>query len=69
VIGATDPTGGYPASDPQTLENMTASIYRALGIPQTAAWHDAVDRPHNVYFGEPIRGRCSRTRPPGMHPA
>jgi hypothetical protein len=56
VIGSTDPTGGFPASDPQTPENMAASIYQALGIPQSAVWHDSVDRPHNVYHGEPIRG-------------
>ncbi len=56
VVGSSDKTGGYPASSPQTPENMAATIYQALGIPQTAMWHDTVDRPHHVYNGEPIPG-------------
>jgi hypothetical protein len=56
VIGSSDRIGGYPASDPQTPENMAATIYQALGIPATAAWHDEADRPHNIYYGEPIAG-------------
>jgi hypothetical protein len=56
VIGASDKIGGYPASDPQTPENMAATIYQSLGIPQTAVWHDEQDRPHYVYHGEPITG-------------
>lgn len=56
VVGASDRLGGHPASMPQTPENMAATIYRSLGIPATAVWHDAVDRPHQVYFGEPIVG-------------
>ena len=35
---------------------MAATIYQALGIPKTAAWHDTEDRPHYIYHGEPIRG-------------
>jgi uncharacterized protein (DUF1501 family) len=56
VVGASDKNGGYPAADPQTPESMAATIYNALGIPATAVWHDAVDRPHAVYHGEPIAG-------------
>ena len=56
VIGSSDRDGAYPASDPQKPENMAASIYNAMGIPQTATWKDEVDRPHNIYFGEPIAG-------------
>ncbi len=56
VIGSSDKLGGHPASAPQKPENMAATIYRSLGIPQTAVWHDAVDRPHHVYHGEPIPG-------------
>jgi hypothetical protein len=56
VIGSTDRSGGHPAGNPQTPENMAASIYHALGIPQTAAWHDQQDRPHHIYHGEPIAG-------------
>lgn len=56
VVGSSDRIGGYPASDPQTPENMAATIYQALGIPATAAWHDESDRPHHIYNGDPIAG-------------
>jgi hypothetical protein len=56
VIGSSDKNGGYPASSPQTPENMAATIYQALGIPKTAPWHDPANRPHYVYHGEPIAG-------------
>jgi hypothetical protein len=56
VIGASDRLGAYPAADPQTPENMAATIYQALGIPAAAVWQDAEDRPHPIYHGDPIRG-------------
>lgn len=56
VIGETDKTGGYPIRDPQTPENMAATIYEALGLPRTVSWEDELQRPHFVYYGEPIRG-------------
>ena len=40
VIGSSDKQAAYPASDPQTPENMAATIYSALGIPREAVWHD-----------------------------
>jgi hypothetical protein len=54
VIGSSDKSGGYPATDPQTPENMAATIYSALGLPKTAAWLDATNRPHHLYYGEPM---------------
>src|SRR5262245_56904344 len=54
VIGSSDKTGGYPATDPQTPENFAATIYSALGLPKTAAWHDAEGRPHHLYHGDPM---------------
>jgi hypothetical protein len=56
VIGASDRIGAYPAANPQTPENMAATIYSSLGIPETAAWHDDSGRPHQIYYGEPIIG-------------
>lgn len=56
VIGSSDRHGGYPATSPQTPENMAATIYQSLGLPRTAAWHDATNRPHFLYHGEPIAG-------------
>jgi hypothetical protein len=56
VIGSSDRLGAYPATNPQTPENMAATIYDALGIPATAVWHDEQNRPHSIYYGEPISG-------------
>ena len=56
VVGESDAIGGYPKSDPQTPENMAATIYEALGLPRTLVWKDKLDRPHQVYHGDPIPG-------------
>jgi hypothetical protein len=56
VVGSSDKIGGHPAADPQTPETMAATIYRSLGIPPTASWLDAADRPHFLYHGDPIAG-------------
>jgi uncharacterized protein (DUF1501 family) len=56
VIGSTDKTGGYPQTDPQTPENMAATIYQTLGLPDEAVWHDDIGRPHPIYHGQPIAG-------------
>lgn len=56
VIGKSDAQGAYPAEQPVKPENFAATIYDALGIPATAVWHDAENRPHQVYQGEPIAG-------------
>lgn len=55
IVGASDKNGAYPVSEPQTPENLAATIYHALGIPDTAVWKDDLDRPHNIYYGDPIR--------------
>jgi Protein of unknown function (DUF1501) len=56
VIGKSDAQGAYPIEQPVKPENFAASIYDALGIPATATWHDAENRPHQIYHGEPIAG-------------
>jgi len=56
VIGSTDKIAAYATSDPQTPENLAATIYRALGIPRAAQWKDVEDRPYELYRGEPIAG-------------
>jgi hypothetical protein len=56
VLGATDRVGGEPVSDPQRPENFAATIYRALGLPSTAAWQDEQGRPHFIYHGDPFPG-------------
>lgn len=56
VIGASDSLGAYPANQPESPENLAATIYHALGIPDDAMWHDEVGRPHPIYHGHPIKG-------------
>ena len=56
VVGSTDRIGAYPTKDPQTPENMAATIYQALGLPRSLSWKDELDRPHWLYHGEPIAG-------------
>lgn len=54
VVGASDADGAYPADRPQRPENLGATIYSALGIPSTAVWKDDLERPHHIYYGDPI---------------
>lgn len=56
VVGSSDRNGAYPATSPQTPENFAATIYDALGIPTTAHWHDAENRPYPIYHADPITG-------------
>ncbi len=56
VIGSSDKIGAYPATSPQTPENMAATIYHSLGLPDTTAWYDQTQRPHHIYYGDPIAG-------------
>jgi hypothetical protein len=56
VVGSSDRIGAYPATSPQSPENLAATIYDALGIPKTAAWYDPNQRPNLIYHAEPIAG-------------
>ena len=56
VIGATDKLAAYPTTDPQTPENLAATIYEALGIPRTANWQDMDGRPYQLFLAAPIAG-------------
>lgn len=56
IVGSSDKIGAYPASNPHSPDDMSATIFRALGIPETAAWRDDTDRPHHLYNGQPIAG-------------
>ena len=54
IVGATDRSGGTPIAQPQTPENLAATIYQTLGIPAQTFWRDTLDRPFPVYHGTPI---------------
>jgi hypothetical protein len=59
VFGASDREGGYPSRDPVTPEDVIATIYQLLGIPQGTEVHDAQDRPYPLMLGQPIRALLS----------
>ena len=48
VVGSSDRIGGYPSLEPHTPENLAATIYHAQSIPETAHWHDSLERPHQI---------------------
>ena len=54
VHGATDRQASEPTDFRQTPENLSATIYQALGIPRDLQWIDVDGRPHAVYRGAPI---------------
>lgn len=54
VVGSTDKIAAYPTDSPKSPDDMAATIYSALGVPATAAWHDDRNRPHQIYHGRPI---------------
>ena len=56
IVGASDRIGAWPANDPQTPENLAATIYTALGVPDTAAWYDDLNRPTHIFDAGPIAG-------------
>ena len=56
LVGSSDEIGAYPATQVAQPENVAATIYSALGLPETAAWKDELNRPHHIYHGEPIHG-------------
>jgi hypothetical protein len=56
VVGSSDKIGAFPANNPWRPENMAATIYESLGVPETTAWFDETNRPHHVYDGPSIAG-------------
>jgi uncharacterized protein (DUF1501 family) len=54
VYGASDAIGMAPADSPVSPQDVTATMYHALGIPNDAVLHDAVNRPHALYGGTPL---------------
>ena len=59
VVGSSDRIGGHPQTDPQTPENLAATMYEALGIARDATWTDVDGRPHKLYHATPIEGLMS----------
>jgi hypothetical protein len=55
VHGASDRLAAYPRSDPVAPEDLAATIYAALGVPDDTVVHDAFGQPHRLILGRPIR--------------
>ncbi len=56
VYGSSTVDGAYPASDPVSPADVTATIAHCLGIDPEEEYHDPVDRPWKVSEGQVIRG-------------
>ena len=54
VYGASDAQGAYPADNPVGPEDITATLYHALGLDPQAEILDAVGRPFPLTPGRPI---------------
>lgn len=54
VYGSSDAKGAYPADKPLTPADLTATVYRALGIDPGVTLRDAEGRTHRLCDGKPI---------------
>jgi hypothetical protein len=54
VHGASDSRAAYPRDNPVAPEDIHATIYRTLGLPQDTHFTDALNRPFALYNGKPI---------------
>ncbi|MCA9089173.1 MAG: DUF1501 domain-containing protein [Planctomycetaceae bacterium] len=54
VHGASDELGAYPTSGLVHPEDLTATIFHALGYTPETVFHDQVDRPHPISTGRVI---------------
>src|SRR5439155_507321 len=54
VIGASDKNGAYPATDPITGGDLTATLFHLMGIDPGGMFTDKANRPHPITKGEPI---------------
>lgn len=56
VYGSSDRMGAYPQSQPTCPEDVTATMFAALGIDPTAHFIDQLDRPFPISTGNPLIG-------------
>ena len=56
VIGASDKTGAYPLSDPHLPDDITATVFHALGLDPKIEIRDQLERPMPISDGTPIHG-------------
>lgn len=54
IYGASDKIAAYPTDKPVRPEDLIATVYHALGIPDEAVVRDQENRPHKASDGEPL---------------
>ncbi len=54
VYGASDKQGAFPAKDPVTLGDLSATMFELLGIPSETEMRDTLNRPLPIADGRPI---------------
>src|SRR5262249_33116727 len=55
VVGASDATGAYPVASPVRPDDVTATIFHALGFDPETLVYDQLKRPMPISAGQPIR--------------
>jgi uncharacterized protein (DUF1501 family) len=54
VLGASDRMAAYPARDPVTPEQLTATLFHCLGVEPRTTVQDLQGRPFTLVDGEPL---------------
>lgn len=54
--GASDKQGAYPAKDPVTLADLSATMFELLGIPPESEMRNSLNRQFAITSGQPIAG-------------
>lgn len=54
TFGASDPTGAFPKDDPVRPDDITATVFHALGFDPKTEIRDQLGRPMPISAGEPI---------------
>jgi hypothetical protein len=54
VHGASDRTGAYPSAEPARPDDITATVFHALGFDPKTLIHDQLKRPMPISAGRPI---------------
>ncbi len=55
IHGASDAHAAYPAREPVTPADITATVYRALGVDPSTTIRDPLGQPHVLCTGNPIK--------------
>jgi len=54
TYGASDPTGAFPKDDPLRPDDVTATVFHALGLDPATEIRDQLGRPLPISAGSPV---------------